>query len=795
MVIKSKKWKTIVSFGAFFLSVSLLLCHGIPLCYRIWNNGRAEDLLEQDYQKTEQFQSYMERQLSHFTALATGGTTGWYDGNVGWYGGSVDYEAAEAVDMAAAGLGSGSTSISVVEDDSWETSSTAVSEEAAGASTAAGNASTSSEAEKKQREQQIQEFLKYIKQDKNLHYCVFYDGEELYSNMEDVDWNGPESALRSGYNFYMCFKDGKVTIRKDGKEIDIYGDGVYREGEDWYVPGYKNFTVDEKSKKAKVVFYVAREPISYSIVRYGESSYVQMESGLYYLAQDVEEQRQQTIYDIAGLVFGMIFFGVYLILRREKKAADRFLGRMTGKVWFEGKALLLGVAAVLLCLYTVQYYRYYGSGIFTEIVYESSYGQEISSYLIGQGIKEILGYAAAKPGMLTAIFWILYLCVNDIRQNRKSFLEGGISRFVRKARTRELRMKFSRRMIKHFLLIAGMSLILIVLEFAIMFSVAYDGYFMELIWNYGVTAVLVLIVICVAFLGVCYCYLSRIKRQAEELDLLADQIQAIHDGDYSGAGGLPENSELRLLSENLAEIQQGMECAIEERMKSERMKVELVANVSHDIKTPLTSIISYVQFLKQEEDLPEHVKDYIHILDEKSQRLNNMVQDVFAVSKAASGQLPVNVERLDFGKLLRQTLADMEEQIKNSPVTMKAEIPEREILIEADGGRMYRVFQNLIQNALKYSLEGSRVFLTLKEDASVAVASIKNTSSQELSGDRDFTERFIRGDESRTDGGSGLGLSIAKSFTEACGGQFSVETIADLFVVTVSFPKVMADTN
>ena len=159
------------------------------------------------------------------------------------------------------------------------------------------------------------------------------------------------------------------------------------------------------------------------------------------------------------------------------------------------------------------------------------------------------------------------------------------------------------------------------------------------------------------------------------------------------------------------------------------------------------------------------------------------------MSKAASGELPVHMEDLDLGKLIRQTIADMQEQIENSTVSVKAEIPENIIMIHADGDRLYRVFQNLIQNALKYSLDGSRVYITLRKDGKLAAASVKNTSREELASDVDFTERFTRGDSSRSDGGSGLGLSIAQSFTEACGGSFQVEVIADLFVVTVSFPE------
>ena len=295
---------------------------------------------------------------------------------------------------------------------------------------------------------------------------------------------------------------------------------------------------------------------------------------------------------------------------------------------------------------------------------------------------------------------------------------------------------------------------------------------------------------------------------AREMEELSRRISDIRRGDYGAGGGTDSGTEegcetdfgsegadlsgfgtgdLDSVLGQLEDIRHGMKSAVDEQMRSERMKVELIANVSHDIKTPLTSIISYVQFLKQEENLPDHVKDYVKILDEKSQRLKNMVQDVFAVSKAASGELPMHMEELDFGRLLQQTLADMEEQIGKSQVRFRMEIPDGPILIMADGQRMYRVFQNLFQNALQYSLSGSRVYVSLKAEGNQAAASVKNTSSQELKKGMDFAERFARGDQSRTDGGSGLGLSIAQSFTEACGGEFRWETNADLFVVTVTF--------
>ena len=307
-----------------------------------------------------------------------------------------------------------------------------------------------------------------------------------------------------------------------------------------------------------------------------------------------------------------------------------------------------------------------------------------------------------------------------------------------------------------------------------------------------VVIAVVALAVLLAFMMIDICTLRRNRRLAEDIGALADQIRAVREGNLTTDLQLSEDTDLQEAAQNLNEIQKGMEAALREQVKSERMKVDLVTNVSHDIKTPLTSIVSYVELLRQEQDLPEHVKEFIQILGEKSERLRNIVQDVFEVSKATAGQLPMKMEILDMGKLLRQTLADMNGQIVQSSFTMKVVIPETPVPVLADGQRLYRVFQNLLQNALYYSLEGSRIFLTLTEEGGLVIVRMKNTSSVELTDSKDFTERFVRGDESRTDGGSGLGLSIAKSFTQACGGDLTVETDADLFTVTVSFRKAEA---
>ena len=237
-------------------------------------------------------------------------------------------------------------------------------------------------------------------------------------------------------------------------------------------------------------------------------------------------------------------------------------------------------------------------------------------------------------------------------------------------------------------------------------------------------------------------------------------------------------------------MENGIENAVKLKSRSDKMRVELITNVSHDLKTPLTSIINYADLLCEEE-LPENAKEYANSLREKSYKLKAMVQDVFELSKATSGNLTVEKQTLDLSKLIRQTLADMDERIQDSNLTFKTVFPEENVYIEGDGEKLYRTFQNLYINALQYSLDNSRIYTIVKVEDGMAVVCIKNTSKWELNIDtEEIVERFVRADESRTTEGSGLGLSISKSFVEACGGEFKVLTDADMFTVEIRFEQV-----
>lgn len=276
--------------------------------------------------------------------------------------------------------------------------------------------------------------------------------------------------------------------------------------------------------------------------------------------------------------------------------------------------------------------------------------------------------------------------------------------------------------------------------------------------------------------------------------LLKDLVPVIHKLSEmrNGRGKEPlhlsKYSPLAFAARDLNELESGIEKAVEEQSRSNKMRVELITNVSHDLKTPLTSIINYADLLCEEE-LPETAAEYAAALQTKAYRLKNMVQDVFDLSKATSGNLTVEKNVIDLVKLIKQTLADMDERIQDSTLIFKLNISKEPLLIEADGEKLYRVFQNLFVNALQYSLENSRVHVQLAEENGFAVARVKNTSRMELDFEPDeIVERFVRADSSRTTEGSGLGLSIVQSFTEACGGQFMIETDADMFTACVRFP-------
>ncbi|RHR11292.1 hypothetical protein DWX58_02265 [Pseudoflavonifractor sp. AF19-9AC] len=248
--------------------------------------------------------------------------------------------------------------------------------------------------------------------------------------------------------------------------------------------------------------------------------------------------------------------------------------------------------------------------------------------------------------------------------------------------------------------------------------------------------------------------------------------------------------DLKLYAEDLNNISVGMASAVDEQMKSERFKAELITNVSHDLKTPLTSIINYVNLLKATRQDDPKALEYIEVLDRKSQRLKKLTEDLVEASKASTGVLSVNREKIGMAQLIDQALGEWTEKLEERKLTVVSNLPEGETWVYADGRHLWRVIDNLLSNCAKYAMEGTRVYLDLTRGKGQVSLSVKNISREALNIPPErLMERFVRGEESRTTEGSGLGLSIARSLTELQGGTFSLAVDGDLFKATVSLPQ------
>lgn len=245
----------------------------------------------------------------------------------------------------------------------------------------------------------------------------------------------------------------------------------------------------------------------------------------------------------------------------------------------------------------------------------------------------------------------------------------------------------------------------------------------------------------------------------------------------------------RQMAAAVNDLGDGLRHALQEQMKSERMKADLITNVSHDLKTPLTSIINYVDLLKREELHNEKANEYLEVLDQKSQRLKQLTEDLVEASRASSGNVVLDIRRIDVKELLMQTSGEFVERFEARGLQLVENFPQNPQYVDADGRRLWRIIENLFRNVEKYAMPHTRVYLDLINDGDRVAFSLKNISENPLNiSPEELTERFTRGDESRSTEGSGLGLSIAKDLTEIQKGTFEIYLDGDLFKVTVSFP-------
>ena len=299
-------------------------------------------------------------------------------------------------------------------------------------------------------------------------------------------------------------------------------------------------------------------------------------------------------------------------------------------------------------------------------------------------------------------------------------------------------------------------------------------------WYYGLILLVIYSAVLFYFLRG---YFRDIREKYDRLNIAA---AAIANGDLKTE--IPADTGLfEPVAESLQKIQEGFGKAVEEEVKSQRMKTELITNVSHDLKTPLTAIITYVDLLKKEED-PGKQKEYVEVLEKKSQRLKVLIEDLFEISKAGSGNVKLELMDVDVVNLFKQVKLELEDKIKKADLDFRCSYPEEKLTVRLDSQKTYRIFENLLVNIVKYAMPHTRVFIEILREDDQAVIRMKNISEQELNiQGQELTERFVRGDASRNTEGAGLGLAIVKSFVELQGGEFGIEIDGDLFKTQVRF--------
>ncbi len=553
-------------------------------------------------------------------------------------------------------------------------------------------------------------------------------------------------VLPDGYSYFWYFDGEKLQVIDNGRPVDIKRtDSGYREITRRLMTNHSGSESAAALANTRIVLAV-KDILEEN--PYGHSDYY------------AEQKFISIIKPVYGLlvVLTMVCLGLYLFQRQEKQRLDKALAAWSGKFWIEAKAFLSFMVLIFLA-----------------VVLEKNYWLGLAPFT-----SEFVLNATAVTIALLITGWWFYLMLIDLLVNRKAFFGHNlVNTVINWYRKLESRYPWQEAMLKRaYFLLAAVTVLALFSVFFLLQSVG-TGNSISFIMSLILAATGVYLIIR---------YMKRFQQTVTSMGQVVDHIELIKHGDFNTRLELPEDDDMYQTAINLNSIQEGMSNAVEEKMKSERMKVELITNVSHDLKTPLTSIISYIDLLAKEEGLPEHVNDYISILAQKSERLKNLIQDLFDLSKASSDSMALDLEKLDLARLIHQTMGDMEEQITASNLAFRLNIPDRPVIIESDGGKLRRVLENLISNALKYSLPGSRVFIDLVTTDGEAIATIKNTANYEM----DFTpddimQRFVRGDESRSTEGSGLGLSIARSFTEICGGKFSITIDGDLFKVELRF--------
>lgn len=446
----------------------------------------------------------------------------------------------------------------------------------------------------------------------------------------------------------------------------------------------------------------------------------------------------------------VFFICVYLSVAAGRKKDGELTSLAIDKMFTEINLFLMLIFAVAIILVAIVFLDY-------------------GAYFNNLGV-----FALASAGITAASFVIGALALSDIRKLKMhTFLKQSITYRLFSLAKRLLK-KLWKFVIETYSALSGKGKAIMAIGIFFLYSVITAFSFIS-----G-------LLLAIAATGVLAVYT---KRAVTDYEALITGIDKIRSGDMTAKIEGVTDEFLLPVAEGINSLGEGIGKAVDEKVKSERMKSELITNVSHDLKTPLTSIINYSDLLVKEELTPAEANDYASIISLKAEKLKKLTQDLFEISKVQSGNDVAVTEKLNLSTLIAQAMAEEESENEKSGLEFIISVPDK-INVLCDGKKMSRVFSNLIVNARLYSLSGTRVYIEAEEGTDGVLISFKNIASYKMNfKDDEITERFTRGDEARSSDGSGLGLSIAKSFTEACGGSFSVKTDGDLFKAAVRLKK------
>ena len=523
-----------------------------------------------------------------------------------------------------------------------------------------------------------------------------------------------------------------------------------------YEEGYYNIDI-KPIKNMTFVYAVPKTITSYDNIRWGI------------------ENADISIYESMGAGGAFIIAGIVALIALIfpiKKAKSTILFRKISKIPFEVRIIIIGLAIAALGPLAGQLIKATLNGdlqvIFVEIIPSLIIPERI--IWIFNFIIWLLSYSAVFFFVLV-IKYVFNVGVIDYIKERTIFgmvimlCVRIIKRTLDEITKVDLREKNNKLIIK---LLAINAVILLIITS---------------IWFFGIPVVILYSVILFFIIR------KYVDKISEKYSKLREVTSKIAEGNLD----VKIEEDLGLFEPfkgDLEKIQCGFKKAVDEEVKSQRMKTDLISNVSHDLKTPLTAIITYADLLKDENLSDEKRKQYIETLDRKAQRLQVLIENLFEVSKATSGNITLNIENIDVVSLMKQTLFELEDKLEEASLLVRKNMPKEKVILPLDSQRTFRVFENLIINITKYAMPNTRVFIDIIENEDDVAIIMKNMAAEEITFNVDtIAERFVRGDESRNTEGSGLGLAIAKSFVELQGGTFNISVDGDLFKVKIVFVK------